>query len=138
MQRMLLAALLVLASITLARAQSLNAIMVDTCGTGDYNTALLTVDRAGILCTTSTGHTYSTGIAAYAGYSNPTDFFSIRGAAGKTIKIINLRLSGSATGNNNVDVALLKRSTANSGGSPTAATITPLDSSNPAPSATVV
>lgn len=42
MQRMLLAALLVLASITLARAQSLNAIMVDTCKRGkhsyhDYN-----------------------------------------------------------------------------------------------------
>lgn len=138
MRRLLLAALLVLASIPFARAQSLNLIKVDTCGTGDYNAPLLTVDKAGILCTASTGHTYATGIPAYTGYSSPTDFFSIRGAAGKIIKIIGIRLSGSATGNNNVDVALLKRSTANSGGSPTTATITPLDSTNPTPSATVV
>lgn len=134
----MLATLFVLALVQSARPQSLNLIMVDTCGTGDYSTALLTVDRAGILCTTSTGHTYATGIAAYTGYSNPTDFFSIRGATGKIIKIINIRLSGSATSNNNVDVALLKRSTANTGGTPTAATLTPLDSTNPAPSATVV
>lgn len=138
MRRLMLATLFVLALVQSARPQSLNLIMVDTCGTGDYSTALLTVDRAGILCTTSTGHTYATGIAAYTGYSNPTDFFSIRGATGKIIKIINIRLSGSATSNNNVDVALLKRSTANTGGTPTAATLTPLDSTNPAPSATVV
>lgn len=135
---MLFAALVLLASAPLANAQTPNLIKVDTCGTGDYNAAFLTVDRAGILCTAGAGHTYATGIAAYAGYSSPTDFFSIRGAAGKTIKIIGIRLSGSATGNNNIDVALLKRSTANTGGTPTTATITPLDSSNPAPSATVV
>lgn len=138
MRRMLFAALLLLASVPLASAQSLNLIKVETCGTGDYSAPLLTVDRAGILCTAGTGHTYTTGIPAYTGYSSPTDFFSIRGASDKIIKIIGIRLSGSATGNNNVDVALLKRSTANSGGSPTTATITPLDSTNPAPSATVV
>ena len=75
-----------------------------------------------------TGATYSAGAASYTGYANPTDFFSIAGSAGKTISIINIRLSGYATANNNIPVALVKRSTANTGGTPTTLTRVPLDS----------
>jgi hypothetical protein len=66
--------------------------------------------------------------ASCTGYASPTDFFSVAGSSTKTIKIINIRLSGYATGNNNVPVALVKRSTANTGGTPTSITKTPWDS----------
>lgn len=85
-----------------------------------------------------TGATYSAGAASYTGYANPTDFFAISGAAGKTISIINIRLSGYATANNNIPVALVKRSTANTGGTPTAVTKVPLDSNFRPSSASVV
>ena len=84
------------------------------------------------------GPTYSTGIALYAGYANPTDFLSIQGSATKTIKITNIRVSGNATANNQVDIGLLKRSTANTSGTPTVATLTPWDSLSSAATATVV
>lgn len=44
---------LLLASLQVASAQSLNLIKVTTCGTGSYNTPYLTVDATGTLCTGS-------------------------------------------------------------------------------------
>lgn len=85
-----------------------------------------------------TGATYSAGAASYTGYASPTDFFSIKGSATKTISIINIRLSGYATANNNIPVALLKRSTADTGGTPTTLTNVPLDSIFPTATATIV
>ena len=83
-------------------------------------------------------YTYSSGISLYAGYANPTDFFSIKGSDSKTIKVTGIRLSGYATANNIIDLALVKRSTANTGGTPTIRTNTPLDSLNPLATAVVV
>lgn len=84
------------------------------------------------------GYTYSAASPDYTGYSSPTDFFAIQGSATKVIEIVNVRLSGYATANNNIDIGLIKRSTANTGGTATPLTLVPLDSNNPAPTATIV
>lgn len=86
----------------------------------------------------ATTATYSAGIASYTGYASPTDIVSIKGSATKTIKIINIRLSGYATADDNFGVALVKRSTADTGGTPTTATATPHNSTSAAATATVV
>ena len=84
------------------------------------------------------GNSYSTGAAGYTGYTSPTDIFSITGSATKTIKVINVRVSGFATADNHVEIALVKRSVANTGGTPTTITPTPWDSLFSAATATVV
>ncbi len=138
MLRTLLAALVSFWLICSAQAQK--AVAVTACGSDSLDIGQahgLYMDSTGVLCIIASGPTYSAGAAAYIGYASPTDFFSIAGSATKTIKIINIRLSGYATANNNVPVALLKRSTANTGGTPTAVTKTPWDSANPAATATI-
>lgn len=87
---------------------------------------------------TTPGTTYSAAVDAYPGYALATDIVSITGSATKTIKIINIRISGFATGNNVVQVDLIKRSTADTGGTPTTLTAVPWDSSGPAATATIV
>lgn len=78
------------------------------------------------------GVSYAVGATGYAGYATPTDIFSIQGSATKTIKIYNIRISGYATADNNFNVGLFKRSTANTGGTPTTLTVVPMDSTSAA------
>lgn len=59
-----------------------------------------------------------------AGYTTPTDLFSLAGSATKKIRLVHAELSGTATTSTSSDVLLVKRSTANTGGTPT--TITPV------------
>lgn len=72
------------------------------------------------------------------GYATPTDLFAIIGSATKTVKISKISLTGQASSQAQIDVVLLKRSTANSGGSPTSITAVAHDSADSAASASVV
>jgi hypothetical protein len=81
--------------------------------------------------------TYSACISSLTVASNPTDFFEIYGAVGKTIIVKRIRVSGTSSGTQQVLLILLKRSTANSGGTPVAVTAVPHDSTNAAASAVV-
>ena len=83
-------------------------------------------------------NTYAAAATAYAGYVDPTDFFSITGSATKTVEIIHIQVTGSGTSTSQLDINLLKRSTANTGGTPTALTKVPFDSRRSAATATVV
>lgn len=67
-----------------------------------------------------------------------TDIFSITGSATKTIAIVSLTISGIATAATVSTVNIIKRSTANTGGTPTTITNVPSDSTNAAATATVV
>jgi hypothetical protein len=99
---------------------------------------LIAQGNPGLIVQQHVGRSYSTAAALYTGYASPTDFFAIRGSATKIIKIIKIRLSGYATANNIIDLALVKRSTANTSGTPTTLTNVPLDSVNPAATAVAV
>jgi hypothetical protein len=81
--------------------------------------------------------TYSAVATGLALASSCTDFFEIRGAATKTIIVKHIRISGFATGTVQATFLLVKRSTANSGGTPVACTSVSHDSTNPPAKATV-
>lgn len=66
----------------------------------------------------------------------PTDVFTITGSATKTIKIRRIEFSGLQTTTGNISVLLIKRSTANTGGTSAALTSVPLDSTMAAATAT--
>ncbi len=85
--------------------------------------------------------TYTASVTNYTPYANATDVVCITGSATKTIKIYRIHVSGTAnptnTTNTNYDIFLIKRSTLNTGDTPTAVPAVPHDSINPAATATV-
>lgn len=85
----------------------------------------------------STIQTYGAVADDLASAATATDIFTITGSGTKTIKIARLIVSCSATNNINIDLAIVKRSTANTGGTSTTPTAVPFDSANAAATATV-
>lgn len=69
--------------------------------------------------------------------ASSTDVFTVYGSATKTIRVQELFVTGTNTGNTNALVAIIKRSTADTGGTSTTATNVPLDSANAAGTAVV-
>lgn len=84
-------------------------------------------------------NTYSSAINTVTLAASPTDIFTITGSATKTIRILQVNFTGSTTSNsgNLSDVRLIKRSTANSGGTSTTPVVVPFDSTSPAGTAVV-
>jgi hypothetical protein len=74
--------------------------------------------------------TYSAAVNGLALAATATDIFAITGSATKTIRIIKLAITGIQTTAGQVAVLLLKRSTANSGGTFTAPTMVSYDTLN--------
>jgi hypothetical protein len=66
-----------------------------------------------------------------------TDFLTITGSATKTVRIKRIALSGAATTAGSLLISLVRRSTANSGGTSTAPTRVQHDTADAAPTATV-
>jgi hypothetical protein len=81
--------------------------------------------------------TYSTGVNALAVATGTTDIFTITGSATKTIRLLQVGVSATQTASANSELTLLRRSTANSGGTFTSPVITPHDTNNAAATATV-
>ena len=85
--------------------------------------------------------TYAAAVTNYVPYNNATDILCISGSATKTIRIYRIHISATAnpanTVNTNYDIYLVKRSTLNTGDTPTAVTAVPFDSANPAATASV-
>jgi fibronectin-binding autotransporter adhesin len=65
------------------------------------------------------------------------DFWVLSGSATKTVRVRKIWISGSSTAAQNVDLQIIKRSTANTGGTSTTPTCVPLDSGNDAGTAMV-
>jgi hypothetical protein len=70
--------------------------------------------------------------------STPTDIFTITGSASKTIRVTRISFTGTQTTGTQIRVIVLKRSTANSGGTSTSPARVPHDSNNAAATATVL
>lgn len=81
--------------------------------------------------------TYSATITALVGAATATDIFTLTGSATKTVRINHVEISGTQTTSAVRDVLLLRRSTANTGGTSTNPTRVSHDSTNAAATATV-
>lgn len=94
--------------------------------------AWLIEDRA------STLSSYAATVVGLVTAATATDIFTITGSGTKTIKITRVEISGTATAATSVNIELIKRSTADSGGTSSAVVVVPLDSNNAAGTATVL
>jgi len=81
--------------------------------------------------------TYSVGVIAFTPVATPTDFFTLVGSATKIVRLLRISISGIATAAISVDVQLIKRTTANSGGTSAQPAIGQHDSNDSAPTAVV-
>lgn len=79
---------------------------------------------------------FATGIG-YTAYATPTDLFTISGAAGKVIRIVQMRLLAQSTTATYTTIHWIKRSTLNTGGTATQPTGFPMDSADAAHSAVI-
>jgi hypothetical protein len=79
---------------------------------------------------------YSAAVTSF-GNSSAGDVYCINGSATKTVKVKGIRVSVIASAGVVNVISLIKRSTADSGGTPSAVTVVPNDSANPAATATV-
>lgn len=68
--------------------------------------------------------------------ASATDWITITGATGKTVRITNMTICGTATSPGSVVVSIVKRSTADSAGTSSAITAVPLNRLDPAAGAT--
>lgn len=85
----------------------------------------------------ATAPAYRAAIVGLTTAASATDILTITGAANKVITIQRIECSGIGSTAGTADVVLLRRSTANSGGTSTTPTVVKLDSSNPTASAVV-
>lgn len=75
--------------------------------------------------------TYSAATIAFTAAATPTDIFAINGSATKIIRVTRIEIIATQTTAGYVAVQLLKRSTANTGGTSTFLTAVPHDSGSP-------
>lgn len=105
------------------------------------NTSLSSIDSklTSPLTVTSTGVSKATygAAATFTAAASATDIFTITGSGTKTVKVLHIGINGTNTGNTNVFFNVIKRSTANSGGTSTTITDVPFDSTDAAGTATV-
>lgn len=81
--------------------------------------------------------TYSASVVGLVAAAAATDIFTIKGSGTKTIRVTKIRFSGSATSSAIGDLVILKRSSADTGGTSTNPTMVPHDSADSAATATV-
>ena len=79
--------------------------------------------------------TYSAAVIAYSPYASPQDVAGLVGSSTKRVRVLRFAVSGRATAANQLDVQLVKRSSADTGGTPTALTSVPHDSNDGAATA---
>lgn len=105
----------------------------------DKQSAAIQVDVNGNVLTASGNRpSYSASVLGLTLAASPTDIFCIQGSATKVIKVKRIDLSGlTSTTLATVAMQVVKRSTANTGGTATNPTAVPRDSQNPAATATV-
>lgn len=82
---------------------------------------------------------YSASVSGLVPAASATDVFTITGSATKIVKITRIEVSGTTSSGSGigVNVQIIKRSTANSAGTSSAATSVPMDSNDAAGTATV-
>lgn len=82
--------------------------------------------------------TYSYATASITPAATPTELFNISGATGKVIRIKKIAMDLSSTVSGKINVALIKRSTAASGGTSASGTVNKFDSNDVTASASIL
>ena len=109
-----------------------------TSANGDWTQ--ITATKSGVLLTKDEMRhrvTYRASSGSFTPAASATDIFTIVGVASKTIMITKIIFSATQTAGSTFNVALIKRSTANTSGTATAMTAVPLDASDAAAGSTV-
>ena len=106
---------------------------------GTYDLARSAAGTTGIpaINTEGTKPTYSAATIGFLPVATSTDFFNITGSATRTVRVTRIVISGIATAAASVATQLIKRSTANTGGTPTGLTMAPHDLNNAAATALI-
>jgi len=105
---------------------------------GSDGTIIGNVGEALQVTTVNPVPTFSASIKDLMLANSCTDFFAITGSASKKIKILQILFSATKNNTGFVDLRVVKRSTANSGGTSSAPTKVPHDSDDPAATGTVL
>jgi hypothetical protein len=97
------------------------------------------VGTTGIAAVNSEGTkaSYSVGIVGFTPAATPTDILGITGSGTKTVRLTRIVIAGIATAAATVEIQLIKRSSASTGGSPTTPTIVAHDSNDASATAVV-
>lgn len=104
----------------------------------DGQTGALRIDAKGrLIQTVEKRATYSAAIAGLVPQAAATDIFCIAGSATKTIVVKHISFGGTATALGAYDMLIVRRSTANTGGTSTTPTTVLLDTTNAAGTAAV-
>jgi len=98
---------------------------------------VLSSDQTTINITQVSKNTYRASVLNLVVANNPTDIFTIIGSATKKVCVTKFAISGTKQQDDIIDLVVLKRSTANTGGTSTVMTNVPNDSTNPAATAVV-
>lgn len=101
------------------------------------NSPTVTVDNLGANVLLGQSTAFSVETAAFSPAATPTDLCVLTGSASTTIKVIEARLSGTATAAATVDVHLVKRSAADTSGTFVAGTVVAYDSGTSSAAPTV-
>lgn len=109
-----------------------SARVIDTTSTKNYGVVDSTTTRVVMGEYTTYASSFTIVPAAAA-----TDFVEIIGAANKIIEVVSIRIGGTLSATLSHKFFLIKRSAVNTGGTSTSQTITPLDSTSAACSATI-
>jgi hypothetical protein len=98
---------------------------------------VVSLDKTGAQMSNGEGRkpTYSAALIAYTPYATPQDVVGIVGSASKQVRLLRFAVSGRATAANQLDVQLVKRASADTGGTPTALSAVAHDSSDAAATA---
>lgn len=105
--------------------------------TGNYDPGAAAPGTIGVpsVNTEGTKATFSSGTIDFTPVATPTDIFALIGSATKTVRLLKLVVTGFATAAISSQLLLIKRSTANSGSTPSDPAIVPHDSNDAAASA---
>lgn len=109
----------------------------DLVNEGDIGVPRMTLDRQLRVQIEGGKASYSIGTTGLVPAASPTDIFEVYGSATKTIRVRRISYTANAASAQLNDVILIKRSTANTGGTSTSRTPVPHDSNSAAATATV-
>ena len=107
-------------------------------GTGSQRVTIASDNAAITVSTAAAPATYSAAVVGLASALTATDIFTITGSATKTVRVSRIMVNGVQTTAAQVNMLLIKRSTANSAGTSTAPTRVAYDSTSAAATATVL
>ncbi len=122
-------------SVTVKSGASSNLLTVDGTSLAARSTLY---DSSGRELSLQGKQTYSASFPAFTPPATPTTLFSITGSGTKTIRVISMNIGTVQTTAGVNRIYMMKRSTANTGGSSAAPTIVPHDSNNGNATATVL